>query len=222
MNFYKVHQIPNLVKREVNKINRRNPTHTLKKNSYDRVGCLDVMALHAKANAKKTGTEWQGGDKEDRTAFIAQQKKGLGLNLEKALAFSSRRSTHQAQVLHDMPFLEFNSHFKPIHIQSLFQPHEMQWSAEEFMKQGQMMSDLSTVRLREMFNKRVAAVQESLREGHEQKMEGKAIKEAEDRDEEDLTEYEKTQRMVKEKTLERADKLFKQGVTSKKDGSRIF
>lgn len=134
MNFYKVHQIPNLVKREVNKINRRNPTHTLKTNPYDRVGSLDVMELHAKANGEKTGTQWHGGDKEDRAFFIAQKKQELGLNLEKALAFSSRRSTHQAQVIHNMPFLEFNGHFKPLHVQHLFQPHEMQWSAEEFMK----------------------------------------------------------------------------------------
>jgi len=43
MNFYKIHKIPKLVRREVQNFERRNPTHTLVKNPYDRVANLDVI-----------------------------------------------------------------------------------------------------------------------------------------------------------------------------------
>ena len=50
------------------------------------------------------------------------------------LELSSKRTTYAATVKEDLPYFEFNQVFKPIHIVSLFKPHEMQWSIEEYLK----------------------------------------------------------------------------------------
>ena len=154
MNFYKIHKIPKLVRREVQNFERRNPTHTLVKNPYDRVANLDVIQLHARNHAKKEGLQWQGGDREDRHFFVEKKKMEIADNLKRALALSSKRVTHQAQSVHDMPFLEFTSYYRPLAEQHLFQPHEMQWSVEEYDKQGFYMNDLGNARLKKMFAER--------------------------------------------------------------------
>ena len=60
-----------------------------------------------------------------------------------------------------MPYLEFNSVFKNIHIQSLFQPHEMQWSIEEYMKKGEATSDEGDRRLKVIVAQRTKALKDA-------------------------------------------------------------
>lgn len=79
--------------KKVKNLERRNPRQVLKPQEYDRAGNLDVLALHARA-ATKTESEWKGGDREDRLFYVQAQKKAISHNLERILAFSSKRTTH--------------------------------------------------------------------------------------------------------------------------------
>ena len=75
-------------------------------------------------------------DREDRLAYIKEQKAKLGLS-NKFLLKSSKRVVSDAQLKKDMPSLEFNKlhNFDTYH---LFQPHEMTWSTHEFNKEEKM------------------------------------------------------------------------------------
>ena len=62
-----------------------------------------------------------------------------------------------------MPYLEFKSVFNNIHIQSLFQPHEMQWSIEEYMKKGEATSDEGDRRLKAIVAQRTKALKDAFK-----------------------------------------------------------
>ena len=72
---------------------------------------------------------------------------------------SNKRTTFAATTREDLPFLEFNQVFKPVHIVSLFKPHEMQWSIEEYMKQGHAVCEEQDRRILKLLSERTAEVQ---------------------------------------------------------------
>ena len=72
-------------------------------------------------------------DEEDRLSYIRECKQKLGLN-DRELLKSSRRAIVDQQLMKDMPVLEFNGVFGH-HTLHHLQPHEMQWSAYEFLKE---------------------------------------------------------------------------------------
>ena len=72
-------------------------------------------------------------DSDQRAEYIRLQKERLGLN-QRVLGLSSKRSSHAGQLRKDMPYLEFNGYFPKQHGQHLFQPHEMQWSLDQFLE----------------------------------------------------------------------------------------
>ena len=72
-------------------------------------------------------------DSDQRAEYIRQTKERLGLN-ERVLSLSSKRSTHGGDLRQDMPYLEFNGYFHKQHGDHLFQPHEMQWSLDQFLE----------------------------------------------------------------------------------------
>ncbi len=72
-------------------------------------------------------------DSDQRAEYIKQQKERLGVN-ERVLGLSSKRSTHGGDLRQDFPYLEFNGYFSKQHGQHLFQPHEMQWSLDQFLE----------------------------------------------------------------------------------------
>ena len=72
-------------------------------------------------------------DSDQRADYIKQTKERLGLN-DRLLPLSSKRSTHGGDLREDLPYLEFNGYFPKQHGQHLFQPHEMQWSLDQFLE----------------------------------------------------------------------------------------
>ena len=94
---------------------------------------IDVLALYQRQHEKKTDVKGRRLDSDQRAEYIKQAKERLGLN-ERVLALSSKRSTHGGELRQDLPYLEFNGFFNKQHGQHIFQPHEMQWSLDQFLE----------------------------------------------------------------------------------------
>lgn len=98
--------------------------------------------------------------------------------LDRVLGLSSKRVTHGHQVFTDLPCLEFTTVARKSDIQTLFQPHEMQWSIEEYLKQGEQMSEEGERRLASTFRtsgKDVREAFEKLHEGSERREQKEAV-----------------------------------------------
>ncbi len=72
-------------------------------------------------------------DSDERSSYIKETKERLGLN-EKTLGLSSKRSVHDGNLRYDIPHLEFNQYFDRLNGNTVFKPHEMQWSLDQFME----------------------------------------------------------------------------------------
>ena len=94
---------------------------------------IDVLSLYQRQYDQKVETKGRRLDSDQRADYIKQTKERLGLN-DRVLPLSSKRSTHGGDLREDLPYLEFNGYFPKQHGQHLFQPHEMQWSLDQFLE----------------------------------------------------------------------------------------
>ena len=95
-NFYKHSTLPQAINRKMLRHENRVPGKTPTQ-SYNRVGSIDILALHARADAKATSV-WKRGYKDDRLEFIKMKKAEIGESLDRLLHFSSKRTTHAAVI----------------------------------------------------------------------------------------------------------------------------
>eukprot|EP00352_Strombidinopsis_acuminata_P005502 CAMPEP_0176364316 /NCGR_PEP_ID=MMETSP0126-20121128/19704_1 /TAXON_ID=141414 ORGANISM="Strombidinopsis acuminatum, Strain SPMC142" /NCGR_SAMPLE_ID=MMETSP0126 /ASSEMBLY_ACC=CAM_ASM_000229 /LENGTH=136 /DNA_ID=CAMNT_0017720907 /DNA_START=189 /DNA_END=599 /DNA_ORIENTATION=+ len=69
---------------------------------------------------------------DDRTRHVVNTKKNMNLGfLENK---SAKRSVIRGQLKSEMPCLEFNKLERTVYNETIFQPHEMQWSIEAYLK----------------------------------------------------------------------------------------
>ena len=70
------------------------------------------------------------------------------------LNLSSKRSVHDGHLRKDMPYLEFNQMFKPIHGQHVMKPHEMSWSLDQYLERQMDIKDETDRRIETMMDER--------------------------------------------------------------------
>ena len=134
-NFYKHTHLPRLVKNKLNKIDLRNPTINQPAPSYDRAGSLDMLEMFDNKRTRAPTPVYKGGDKIDRQDYMAEQKKRVGKNnLDRILAISARRTTHEHWQKDEMPYLEFNGMCRRQHISGCLKTHEWAWTAKDYIR----------------------------------------------------------------------------------------
>ena len=79
------------------------------------------------------------------------------------LDLSSKRSSHDGHLRHDMPYLEFNQYFKNIHGQTVLPPHEMSWSLDQFMHRMVDIKDQMDAKVESIMDQRYAEVSKAFK-----------------------------------------------------------
>ena len=120
-----------MVARQARRQKNYNP-RKIEKQNYNFVSTVNILDLYKNDFKQKSETKWTGGDKEDRLEYI--QKKKAELNLAGVLDKTSARMVDGTRQKENTSFLEFNEVSRFMHIRGSLQPHEMQWSIEEYMK----------------------------------------------------------------------------------------
>lgn len=114
-----------------------------------------------------------------------------------------------------MPYLEFTSHFKPLHLQTTLQQSEMQWSVEEWMNKAEHMEELTNKRLLALTQERIADVQRALKQP-DAKDAADEDDMPEEKDEEDMTPDELLTKKVLDETKVLAAELEKHQLEAQK------
>ncbi|CDW88548.1 UNKNOWN [Stylonychia lemnae] len=119
---------------------------------------LDVISLYERNLKPRTlGLQLDRRmDPDERQRYIKEVKQKLNLN-EKILGLSSKRTTRGDQIYKDMGYLEFNKFFKNIHGQSIFLPHEMQWSTVDYKRKLIPQHEESERRIESMIDQKAQA-----------------------------------------------------------------
>ena len=80
--------------------------------------------------------------------------------MDRILDLSSKRTVNNHQVKSDISYLEFKEVFKAKHIQTLFQPSEMQWSIDEFVKKAEQHDEEGEARLKNIISERAKELEQ--------------------------------------------------------------